>query len=119
MAILSFDAMGEDITESAEMTLGMSLLASKRPAWNPSNSSVDYYYWYFGTEAMKLVGGVFEKKWREGLAQALTVHQLGGEGLHGSFPAVDAWSDSKATVHATVMATLALQAVQPTNSQTR
>lgn len=115
MTLLARDAMGEDVTESSEMTMAVGLVSSKRPIWNPSSASVDYYYWYFGSESMKLVGGVFEKKWRRNLSDALIRHQLGGEGLLGSFPAVDAWSDSKATVHATVMATLALQAVQPSN----
>ena len=115
MSILGHTALGEDITESKEMMLGVGLLAAKTPAWNVSASNVDYYYWYFGMQAMDLVGGVFEEKWRDSLQGALLPRQLGGEGLHGSFPAVDAWSDSKATVHATVMATLALQAAERTD----
>lgn len=112
MSILGQTAWGADITESKPMLLSLSLLAGKAPAWNASASNVDYYYWYFGMEAMNLVGGAFEQKWKDSLHQALLSKQLGGEGLNGSFPAIDAWSDSKATVHATVTATLALQAAE-------
>jgi beta-lactamase regulating signal transducer with metallopeptidase domain len=112
MSILAHHAMGTEITDSKALALGVSVLASKRPSWNKSSSSVDYYYWYFGSKAMKLVGGEFEKKWQEDLHAALLPRQLGSEGLIGSFPAVDAWSEPKATVHATVMATLALQAAE-------
>lgn len=112
MSILGQEALGTEITESKEIMLGLGLLASKAPAWNASASNVDYYYWYFGMEAMSLAGGVFEQKWKDSLNEVLQSKQLGGKGLIGSFPAVDAWSDSKATVHATVMATLALQAAE-------
>ncbi len=111
IAMVAQSHWGLNVVDEPHLMQGLGLIASKRPTWNSDNSNVDYFFWYYGAQAMNLVGGAFEQKWREDLQEVLLPRQLGGEGLDGAFPAVDAWSMPGATIHATVMATLALQAV--------
>jgi beta-lactamase regulating signal transducer with metallopeptidase domain len=110
MALVAQASWGMDVVDEKEMTQGLALVSTTRPAWNSDDSNVDYFYWYYGAQATHLVGGAFAEKWREDLHKVLLPRQLSGKDVEGSFPAVDAWSPAKATTHATVMATLALQA---------
>ncbi|MBC8404853.1 MAG: hypothetical protein H8E15_06485 [Planctomycetes bacterium] len=108
MTLVAQADWGAEVIDDKDMTQSLLLVSSKRPAWNAENSNVDYYYWYYGAKAMNLAGGAFAEKWRENLHKVLFPRQL----ENGSFPAVDAWSPAKATVHATAMATLALRATK-------
>jgi len=110
MAIGARADLGADPTTSAPILKGLALLAAKKPSWSTSADTVDYYYWYYGGEAMQLVGGKFAQGWHAALADALLPHQIQEGDAAGSWPAVDAWSHDKATIHATAWATLALQA---------
>jgi beta-lactamase regulating signal transducer with metallopeptidase domain len=112
LALTTRAKLGDPFATTPEMMLGLSLLATKPPATNEDNSSVDYYYWFYGTEAMSLAGGVMEEGWNSMLRKALMPHQILDEDgmVTGAFQAVDAWSHPGATVHATALAALALQA---------
>jgi beta-lactamase regulating signal transducer with metallopeptidase domain len=108
--LLAQAEFGIDLADSETALKGLMLLASKKPVWQGSNQTVDFYYWYFGSKVMNKIGGKLKQSWADALQAALLPKQLSGAETAGSWPAVDAWGDAPATIHATAWATLALQA---------
>jgi beta-lactamase regulating signal transducer with metallopeptidase domain len=108
--LLAQAELGATLTDSETALKGIVLIAAKKPVWQDSNQTVDYYYWYFGSKVMSKFGGKLQQSWADSLQAALVSKQLHGAKNAGSWPAVDAWGDAPATIHATAWATLALQA---------
>ncbi len=107
---------GEDLATSLVAQKGVGLLAALPPKWDERSGSIDAYYWYWGTRAMRISGGVPERKWRRALAGALVPHQrLDGTfaAEKGSFDPVDAWSREGGRVYMTAMCALSLAAAVP------
>ena len=99
---------GETPIESASIRKGAVLLVDTPPLWSRESGTIDYYHWLFGSQALSRLGGYQLEYWRENLCAALLPNQeIDAEG-RGWWPAVDAWSSEGATVHATLMNTLAL-----------
>jgi beta-lactamase regulating signal transducer with metallopeptidase domain len=107
IAIVARLDWGQDPVRSDAIRDGAHLISSSAPDWDPVRGSTDFYYWLYGSEALARLGGYAFEHWREALLHALVPHQ----DAEGWWPAVDAWSDEGTTVHATVVNTLALQAV--------
>lgn len=104
MAIMARLDLGQDPVDSHTIIAGGGLIARLSPEWNPVKGKNDAYYWLYGTEALRQLGGVGWKRWRRDLLEALVPHQR----TSGSWPLMDAWSSSNDRVHLTAVYTLAL-----------
>jgi beta-lactamase regulating signal transducer with metallopeptidase domain len=103
--------MGETPVKSDPIRRGAALLSDVAPAWNRERGTIDYYSWLFGSQALARLGGYQFDHWRAKLIEALVENQRVDEEGRVWWPAVDAWHGKRATVHSTVMMTMALQAV--------
>ena len=93
------------------VTKGVDLLKKCLPAWGLG--SVDFYYWRFGTLAMRDAAWDEDwKAWRLATEGALIPRQVGEAGgcARGSWDAADPWKDEGGRVYSTAMAALALEA---------
>ena len=63
--------------------LSVRTLAADPPEWSPT--SVDYYYWFIGSFALRQIG---DRSWRERAAELLRAHQ----NADGSWDPIDLWS---------------------------
>ncbi|MBI4613810.1 MAG: terpene cyclase/mutase family protein [Planctomycetes bacterium] len=90
------------------------LLLQSRPAWDPSGgpggtSTIDFYYWYYGTLAMHQMGWEFWKEWNEKMKTAIVGHQRTDGDECGSWDPIDAWGPSGGRIYATACNVLALE----------
>jgi len=92
---------------------GADLLAAKPPVWNVEHGTNDFYYWYLGARAMRLIGAKSWNTWRNALYASVVEHQNQGDGgAAGSWDPVDAWSPEGGRVYATATLCLTLQQVE-------
>lgn len=75
----------------------------------PTESSVNYYYWYYGTMAMYQAGGPEWEQWNRSLTQLLVTRQISSGADRGAWPADGVWSGYGGRVYSTAMATLCLE----------
>ncbi len=83
------------------------------PRWDPNDGSIDFCYWYFGTLALREIGGDAWTKWQRALLDAVLPNQrTDGEpcDVLGSWDPIDAWGDEGGRVYATAMLALTLEA---------
>jgi hypothetical protein len=102
---------GQDPRTSEIMRKGLDLCLELPPVWNPDNGSIDMYYWYYGTLAVKALGGTPWRKWSDALRDTLITHQyVRGSGTRaGSWAPLGPWGEEGGTVYMTALAVLALQ----------
>ena len=106
-------AIGQSARAQPEIVKGLALLGNSPPTWNDRDGSIDYCYWYFGTLALREIGGDAWAKWRRALLAAVLPNQRSdGEScdLLGSWDPVDAWGGEGGRVYATALLALALEA---------
>jgi HEAT repeat protein len=86
------------------------LVASKLPRWDDTGS-VDLYYWFHGTDAMRRIGGASWEAWRSSLVSALAPHQERASAAcaRGSWAPDDPWGLEGGRVYSTSMALLSLE----------
>lgn len=87
------------------------LLTNTLPKMHPTGEELDndFYYWYFGTLAMKEVGGESWKTWNKHLKETLVKAQIPNSKVGGSWEPVDRWSTHGGRLYTTSMAILTLQ----------
>jgi len=91
---------------------GSALVAAAAPSWkSPSghHSTINYYYWYYGTYAMFQVGGPRWKTWNKAMQSALISHQRTGGCEDGSWDGVGEWCVMGGRVYATAINALTLE----------
>ncbi len=76
------------------------------PRWDEREGTIDFYYWYLGSDAMALMGQSYRNKWDQALRNAVLPNQA----PDGSWPAVDPWSPEGGPVYATAILAMSLQA---------
>jgi hypothetical protein len=98
--------------EDASVRKGLDLLARLPPAWDEQGGSIDFYYWYFGTLAMRMAGNDAWPTWRDGLREAVLPTQRGdGDGCaRGSWDPVDPWGAEGGRVYSTAVGALLTRA---------
>ncbi|MFG0320675.1 MAG: hypothetical protein ACF8XB_25605, partial [Planctomycetota bacterium JB042] len=101
-------AVGLDGAEAPELARSFALLDARPPEW--AGGGVDFYYWWYGTEAMRRLGGEAWIEWRDRLVETLTDRQTTAGEAAGSWPAEDAWSGLGGRVYATALNLLSLRA---------
>jgi hypothetical protein len=89
-------------------------LAKLLPTWDPKESSIDIYYWMWGSQALRLRGPAHPeyRAWRKALVAALAPNQRkpADACARGSWDACDPWSIEGGRVYSTCAAVLALEA---------
>jgi hypothetical protein len=90
------------------------LVAQKPPRWD-AEGSVDFYYWFHGTDALRRIGGAGWESWRASLVSALAPHQEHNAAgcARGSWAPEDPWGTEGGRVYSTSMALLALEMCGP------
>ncbi|MSR46852.1 MAG: hypothetical protein EXS13_07300 [Planctomycetes bacterium] len=94
---------------------GADLLVQTLPKWDEgggsAGSSIDMYYWYYGTLAMFQVGGPRWDKWNEAIKSAIIDHQNMDKQFcsFGSWNPLDPWSLDGGRVYSTAVNTLCME----------
>ena len=92
---------------------GVKLLLELLPTWRPGKGTIDLYYWYYGTMAMRQTGGEAWTTWDAAVSEALFEGQsLTGDvcGTLGSWEPESVWSKSDGgRIYATAIALLTLE----------
>ena len=103
--------IGEDPRRSEIIQKGAKLCAALAPTWNPTDGSIDMYYWYYATLAMFQVGGGHWRKWNAALQEAAGLFQHGPhDGAQaGSWDPAGVWGEEGGRVYATAVMTLCLE----------
>jgi hypothetical protein len=91
---------------------GLDLVAKLPPEWNTETGSIDMYYWYWGTQAMRQVGGRYWKEWRKPLVPIVMKHQRRDGGYVGSFDPVGVWGNSGGRVYSTAIMTMVASMIE-------
>ncbi|MHC4491078.1 MAG: hypothetical protein ACYTDU_05600 [Planctomycetota bacterium] len=106
---------GEDPRTSEMIKKGANLCAELSPSWNPDSGSIDMYYWYFGTRALRGVGGRHWSKWNESLQEALVKnqHQRGSGSRTGSWDPIGVRGGEGGRIYSTALLTMCLGTVPP------
>ncbi|MCP3917348.1 MAG: hypothetical protein GY711_17515 [bacterium] len=99
--------LGESVTERPVIMRHAELLLRKLPEWR-RGEPVDMYYVYYGSLAMRQMGGKHWELWQHALHQAVLRHQNRGD-ERGSWSPVGPWGFAGGRVYATALMTLALQ----------
>jgi len=82
------------------------------PRWDPSDGSIDMYYWYYATLAMFQVGGDEWNRWNKAMQTAMvdTQHKDGDYGMvKGSWDPLDPWGADGGRVYSTACLAMCLE----------
>jgi len=99
-------------TPGSVMDAAADRLSSKPPVWSVGDGRADPYYWFWGSDAMRQVGGDRWWAWRQALESAVVAHQRGpdqGAAAAGSWDPVGPWGEVGGRVYSTAVTTLALE----------
>ncbi len=99
--------------DSPFVVKGLGLLDGRPPSWNTNGGCIDFYYWAFGTEAMRdAAEPAAWSRWRSAVEKALLPSQrVEKDGCaRGSWDPLDPWRIDGGRIYSTAMATLALLA---------
>ncbi|HMP80935.1 MAG TPA: terpene cyclase/mutase family protein, partial [Pirellulaceae bacterium] len=75
----------------------------------PSINDINFYYWYYGTLALRMSGGEVWRAWNERMVTALLARQTIVGPASGSWPADGIWSGYGGQVFSTALAVLCLE----------
>jgi hypothetical protein len=110
VALLSRFFLGQSPERNPLLTAQADLMLSKLPAWpQDDTSTVDFYYWFYGSFAMFQMGGKYWEKWNDAMKPALVKAQRQDGHLRGSWDPVDPWGDDGGRIYATAMSVLCLE----------
>ena len=104
--------MGEDPTRSRVIGRGLQLLDSLPPRWNPSDGSIDMYYWHWGALATWQAGRRPWKRWGDALDQEVVPNQRQDTSTcvyRGSWDPIGPWGQTGGRVYATALLALTLE----------
>lgn len=102
----------EEDEESALVAKGAKLLMACLPEWKPGTGTTDMYYWYWGTRAMRMVGGKAWRKWKQAMRLTLLASQRRDDRFRGSWDAAGPWGTDGGRVYSTaIMILTAMEAL--------
>lgn len=91
----------------------VAVLARHPPAWREARgqerSTVNLYYWYYGSYALFQHGGREWTAWRRALLEALAPTQRRGGAEDGSWDPIGEWGAAGGRVYATALGALTVQ----------
>ncbi|MCA8920940.1 MAG: terpene cyclase/mutase family protein [Planctomycetes bacterium] len=110
VSVLCRIACGERAAEGA-LRKGAQALAASPPQWAPGEGTrrVNFYYWYYASNALFQVGGARWQAWNAALQEALLPNQRTGGCEDGSWDPVGEWCLSGGRVFATAINALTLE----------
>jgi|GEM_PF-1330162 len=110
---LAGGVLGELEAQDRAQVAGSQLLRRKLPKWRDTQGCIDYYYWYFGTRAMRLYGGQDWEIWKSSTLSAVMQNQKTRGCAKGSWdPQMCPWGDNGGRIYATAMLTLLLETAE-------
>jgi hypothetical protein len=105
--------MGEDPHKSRIIHKGAELCLKLLPRWNPTDGSIDMYYWYYGTQAMFQVGGRYWDAWKKAMLPAMVATQRKDSDYYcqykGSWDPIGPWGLDGGRVYSTSLMCLCLE----------
>jgi hypothetical protein len=105
---------GVDPKKDEAFQKGVALVLKLPPVWNRKDGSIDMYYWYWGTQALRRVGGPAWKAWRKPLVGIVTKAQRRDGRLAGSFDPVDPWGGYGGRIYSTAVMTIVAECIEIT-----
>jgi hypothetical protein len=75
----------------------------------PQRTQMNYYYWYYGSLAMRQYGGDDWTRWNDVLRDLLVQEQITSGSLAGSWDPNDPWGRFGGRIYSTALATLCLE----------
>jgi hypothetical protein len=111
-AMLARTFMGEDPRKSKIIQKGAELCMKLLPTWNPTDGSIDMYYWYYGTLAMFQVGGRYWEAWKKAMNKAMVETQRKDTDYcqyKGSWDPIGPWGQDGGRVYSTALMGLCLE----------
>jgi hypothetical protein len=97
---------GQDPNKMPLIKKGTYLVSKLPPVWNPSDGSIDMYYWYYGSLAMYQVGGRAWRGWSSALQRAVVATQRLDGGVcsyKGSWDPIGPWGPEGGRVFSTAL----------------
>jgi len=67
------------------------------------------YYWYYGTLAMRQMGGKYWKNWNDAMRDMLILHQVRDGSMRGSWDPVGRWANAGGRIYSTAINALNLE----------
>jgi hypothetical protein len=104
--------IGEDPRTSKVVKQGADLCLKLAPTWNPSDGSIDMYYWYYATLAMYQVGGDAWNKWNAAMTTSMVPNQRMDTdycAFKGSWDPIDPWGGDGGRVYSTALLAMCLE----------
>lgn len=99
--------LGDDPRRAGHAKL-VAIVDARPPAWEPRR--LHFCYWFWGTHALRQVGGEPWLRWGSALKKALLPNQRKDGCAAGSWNPDDPWSPAGGRVYATALLALALEA---------
>ncbi len=89
------------------------ILTKQMPRWARARdkrlSTINFYYWYYGTCAMFQYGGPKWRQWNDAMQEALLPAQIMGTDKDGSWDPIGEWGVAGGRVYSTAMAAMSLE----------
>jgi hypothetical protein len=112
VGMLARTFMGEDPRKSKIIQRGAELCSKLPPTWNPTDGSIDMYYWYYGTLAMFQVGGTRWEKWKKAMDKSVVETQRDDTEFcqyKGSWDPIGPWGQDGGRVYSTAIMAMCLE----------
>ncbi len=106
---------------STTISRGVDILVREQPRWTERSgsglSTINFYYWYYGSYALFQYGGQLWKKWNDAMLAALLNSQRRGTVAStdepidedGSWDPIGEWGRAGGRVYATALAAMTLE----------
>ncbi|MEM7264249.1 MAG: hypothetical protein AAF488_19850, partial [Planctomycetota bacterium] len=92
---------------------GVGILMKEPPRWAEARekrkSTINIYYWYYGTYAMFQYGGSKWREWNDAMQEALLPTQIMGGDKDGSWDPVGEWGAAGGRVYSTAIGAMTLE----------
>tara|TARA_R110002096_G_scaffold211899_6_gene399252 strand:+ start:4255 stop:6321 length:2067 start_codon:yes stop_codon:yes gene_type:complete len=101
--------LGQNMEKNPIMRNSADLIHNQPPVWSPDTGHIDFYAWFWSSDAMHQVGGRHWNNWSKQLAIALLTGQSKKGVAKGSWPPIGVWGKDGGRIASTALATLSLQ----------
>jgi hypothetical protein len=101
--------LGQNMEKHPIMQTSAERIHSQPPKWLPGAGNIDFYAWYWCSDAMHQVGGRHWHTWSTNLDQALLTGQEKTGAAKGSWAPIGVWGEDGGRIASTALATLSLQ----------
>ncbi len=112
VGVLARIFMGEKPQKGSTLNMGADLCAKLPPTWNPSDGSIDMYYWYYGALAMHQMGGKHWKIWKTAMDKSIVESQRKDTtycDMKGSWDPIGPWGPDGGRVYSTAVLAMCLE----------